>query len=61
MKKKYITPSMLEFRIEAQPILSGSKLDPYSDTPTVAPDSNEQISGGFGSRGFDGDWDDEDW
>lgn len=58
MKKNYIKPSIIEFRFEGQPILTGSQLDSSKDNPDVKP-TDEEISGGFGSRRHRDDWDEE--
>lgn len=58
MKKIYIAPEMYECRYEENLLLGTSNtLDPSEDRPSVAVDSNESISGGFGSRSSF--WDDE--
>lgn len=58
-KKTYMIPCVSVVRVNIQPLLSGSTLNPEDANPTVVV-SDEQYGGTFSSRGNGDFWDDED-
>ena len=59
MKKVYISPLTAVFAIHTSAMIAGTTLDPNNPTPTVTPDPDEKIDGGFGSRRRRDVWDEE--